>query len=123
MRRIAVLAVLVVGLAACGDDDDAAESPATTAATSAPATAEQVTVDIADFAFAPREIEVAVGQEIVWTNGDDFAHTAQGDDDVFDTGDIAPGATSAPVTFDEAGTYSYFCGIHNSMTGTVTVTA
>lgn len=125
MRRIALAAVLILGLAACGDDDDTAEAPDTTAASEpseAPAT-DQVTVDIADFAFSPREIEVAAGQQLVWTNGDDFAHTAQGDDDAFDTGEIGPGATSAPVTFDEPGMYSYICGIHNSMTGTVTVSA
>ena len=131
MRRIA-LALLIVVLAACGDDDDSASTDSTTDTTestesteateAAPAT-EQVTVDIQDFAFSPREIEVAVGQELVWTNGDDFAHTAEGDDGTFDTGNLDAGATSEPVTFDEPGTYSYFCGIHNSMTGTVTVTA
>ena len=124
MRRIAVL-VLIVGLAACGDDDEptaTATTPTTEAAPAGAGGTEQVVVEMAGFAFAPREIEVAVGQPVVWTNADEFAHTAQADDDGFDTGNIEPGASSDPVSFDEPGTYSYFCGIHNSMTGTVTVT-
>ena len=131
MRRTALL-LLVVGLAACGgDDDDTATATTTTpttesaepeASAGAESGGEQVVVDIAEFTFAPREIEVAVGQEVVWTNSDEFAHTAEGDDGGFDTGSLDAGASSEPVTFDEAGTYSYFCGIHNSMTGTVTVT-
>ena len=121
MRRAALL-LLIVGLAACGDDDE----PTATATTEANAPAEaadgeQVVVDMAGFAFAPREVEVDVGQEVVWTNDDEFAHTAQADDDGFDTGNVEAGATSEPVSFDEPGTYSYFCGIHNSMTGTITV--
>jgi plastocyanin len=121
MRR-AILALLIVSLAACGDDDEATTA---TDATNAPPASEpstgQVTVDMAGFAFSPREIEVQVGQEVVWANADDFPHTAEADDGTFDTGDVDAGATSAPVTFDEPGTYPYFCAIHNSMTGTLTV--
>jgi plastocyanin len=139
-RTITLLLVVPLALAACGDDDDASDAiepsttstPTTTSTTStieasettAPAeeqsTGEAVTIDIANFAFDPEGVEVAVGQEVVWANADDFTHTAQAD--AFDTGDIAAGAASEPIVFDEPGTYSYFCGIHNSMTGTITVT-
>ena len=127
MRRT-ILALLIVSLAACGDDDDAAtdaeadaEAEASAETTEASGSTEQVVVDMAGFAFSPREVEVQVGQEVVWTNSDDFAHTAEADDDSFDTGTVDGGATSVPVIFDEAGTYPYFCAIHNSMTGTLTV--
>ena len=117
MRRV-VLALLIVTLAACGgDDEDAAPADAPVESTDA------VTVDMAGFAFSPRDVAVQVGQAVTWANGDDFAHTAQADDGEFDTGNVDAGATSDPVTFDEAGTYSYFCAIHNSMTGTITVAA
>ena len=121
MRRV-ILALLIVTLAACGgDDEDAAtpEEPAPT--TDASGSAEEVVVDMAGFAFSPGEVEVRVGQAVTWTNADDFAHTAEADDGEFNTGNVDAGATSDPVTFDEAGTYSYFCAIHNSMTGTITV--
>jgi plastocyanin len=123
MRR-AILALLIVSLAACGsgDDDEATTAPeATTAEPASEPASGQTTVDMAGFAFSPREVEVQVGQEVVWANADDFPHTAEADDGTFDTGDVDAGATSAPVTFDEPGTYSYFCAIHNSMTGTLTV--
>jgi len=35
----------------------------------------------------------------------------------FDTGLIPPGATSAPIRFDNAGTYAYRCTVHPTMTG------
>jgi plastocyanin len=113
-----LVAALTAGLVGCGDDDsaegaDVASSPAVPG--------QPVAVEIDGFRFQPADVEVDVGEEVVWTNGDDFAHTAMATDESFDTGDLAPGATSAPVSFEEPGTYSYFCGIHNSMTGTVTV--
>jgi plastocyanin len=127
----AAVALAVVGLAACGDDAGDATT-ATTAADSGTSTTtgaaggpvagdgETVTVDIADFAFAPQELTIDAGQPVVWTNTDDFAHTAQTAGDGFDTGAIEGGSSSEPVTL-EPGTYEYFCGIHNYMTGTITV--
>ena len=123
MRRttslLPLLLIVPFALAACGDDDESsAGAPPTD-----PAPAEDsVTVDIADFAFDPEELSVAAGTAIVWTNGDDFAHTAQADDGGFDTGTIEAGMSSEPVVLEEPGTYSYICGIHNAMTGTITVT-
>lgn len=117
MRYVLGLLFVFV-LSACGDDGDSGGDAVTE---DAPAS-ETVTVDIAGFAFAPRELEVPAGTELVWTNSDDFAHTARADEGAFDTGDLAPGVTSEPVVVDEPGTYSYVCAIHNSMTGTITVT-
>jgi len=124
MRRTAapLLLVLALALGACGDDDDEADAAAAPDTASAAGAADQITIDIASFAFDPQEVEVAAGTEVVWANADDFAHTAQAADDTFDTGEIDAGTSSDPVAFDEPGTYSYFCGIHNSMTGTITVT-
>jgi len=114
----AALAVVVaLALAAGGDDDD--EPVSAGAASDAPA---GVTVDIAEFAFDPDGIEIAAGATVTFANRDEFAHSAEADDGSFDTGDLAAGATSEPIAFDEPGTYAYFCGIHNAMTGTITVT-
>jgi plastocyanin len=116
---------LALGVSACGDDDGGGDTSAGTTppteAAPAEGSADGTTVEIAEFAFSPAELEVPVGASVVWTNGDEFAHTAQADDGTFDTGDIAAGASSDPVTFEEPGTYSYFCGIHNSMTAVITV--
>lgn len=128
----AALAAVTLALAACGSDDSGgstAPAPAPITAT-APSTsggatdatavsATAVSVDIADFAFDPAEIHVAVGGTVTWNNTDDQQHTATGSG-VFDTGAIAPGS-SASFTFDEAGEVSYICSFHPFMKGTVVV--
>ena len=76
------------------------------------------TVTIAQFAFQPTELNVPVGATVTWNNSDPTAHTVTSD--TFDTGPIDEGAAGT-VTFDQAGTYSYFCAIHPTMKGTVVV--
>lgn len=81
-------------------------------------------VAISDFAFDPETIEVAAGDTVTWTNQDGVPHTVTAGssgaatddfDEALDAGD------SAEITFDEAGTYDYFCAIHPTMTGQVVV--
>lgn len=79
--------------------------------------------------FGPNDLSVKAGDTVTFTNTDFVLHTvtsiaSQDDptpDGVFDTGLINSGE-SAEVTFDEPGTYDYFCSIHPQMRGTVTVT-
>jgi len=105
-------------------DNDASDAgsestaPDSTAATSAVATA---AITIQDFAFGD-PITVATGQEVVVTNSDGVAHTWTSTDAVFDSSSIAGGGYSFPFSFDEAGEYDFFCTIHPSMTGSITVT-
>src|SRR5690606_1030866 len=79
-----------------------------------------VRVDIREFAFIEQRLEVARGTTVEWVNGDDVVHTATSDDGAWDSGAIQPGA-SWSATFDEPGIYSYHCGPHPYMRGTVTV--
>jgi plastocyanin len=74
---------------------------------------------IAGFAFAPDPITIKAGQTIRWTNKDSFAHTVKSA--TFASADLAQGGSYARQ-FPTAGTFTYLCGIHNSMTGTVIVT-
>jgi len=78
-------------------------------------------VRIAGFAFAPDSRSVKVGDSVTWTNQDGATHTVTADDGAFDSGNLA-GGKAFSFTFEEAGTYAYHCNIHQSMTGTVTVT-
>jgi len=125
---------LLVGLAltACGDDDEPNDGGATPEVTApmdgrdeaGAAGGETVTVEIGEFVFEPTPVEVGVGDSVVWANVHDQPHTASGNgDQPWDTANIAPGATSDPVVFDEAGTYTYICGLHPFMEGTVDVSA
>ena len=59
---------------------------------------------------------------MTWVNDDQAPHTATANDGAFDSGTLQPGQ-SFSFTFTQPGTtYAYYCAIHPSMTGTVTVT-
>lgn len=49
-------------------------------------------------------------------------HTATQDGGGFDTGFLAPGATSASITLNAAGSIRYHCSVHPSMLGALNVT-
>ena len=79
-----------------------------------------VELDIAKFAFAPKEITVAPGTRIVWTNHDETPHTVASNDKSFaskglDTDD------KFEHTFASEGDFSYICTVHPFMTGVVHV--
>lgn len=78
------------------------------------------TVTIEGFAFAGASI-VAPGATIEVTNLDSAPHTLTADDGSFDTGNLAQSQAGAITAPTAPGTYSYFCAIHPSMTGSVTV--
>jgi plastocyanin len=102
-----------VGLSACGDDSGSSSTGKAAGPT---------TVEIGDFTFEPKTVEVDRGGTVVWHNGDDQAHTSSADEGArWSTGNIAPGESSDPVTFDEAGTFTYHCALHPFMEATVQV--
>lgn len=80
--------------------------------------ATQVKID--NFSYEPREITVAAGTTVIWTNRDDVPHTVTSNDDKFgskalDTDD------QFSFTFKNPGKYEYYCSVHPKMTGTVIV--
>ena len=106
------LALAAVLLAACGDDDDTgAIAP------------DEDTVTIERSRFAPDPLEVAAGTEVTFENVDPFAHTVTSAEDSpleFDSAEFGQDETFTQ-TFDEAGTYAYFCQIHPTMRAEVVV--
>lgn len=78
-------------------------------------------VQISDFSFAPHDLTVARGSTVVWTNRDAFDHSVVATDVSFHSDNIGQGQTFSH-TFDTAGQFSFVCGIHPQMNGTVTVT-
>jgi len=95
-------------LGGCGDADRAA----------APISA----IRIANFDFRPDPATVKVGQRIAISNADSSPHTVteEGGSPSFDSGTIRGKATGS-VTFEQAGTFRYYCQFHATMKGTVTV--
>ena len=84
----------------------------------APAT---VTISIAgsvgNFAFVPNPSQASMGDLIVWTNKDRSPHRIVLDDGTV-VGDVAPGASTAPMPLTSA-TATYHCTIHPSMVGSI----
>jgi plastocyanin len=72
--------------------------------------------------FAPNPATARVGQTVAWRNADSTTHTATADGGAFNTGNVAPGATSSPIMMTAAGSFGYHCQIHPTMVGTLTVT-
>ena len=95
------------------------------ATTSAAPAAGGSAVEVSGFKFAPATLEVAKGTKITWTNKDTTKHTVtSGKDGTKDSkfdGPLAEAPGTFSFTFADAGTYAYFCSIHKSMVGTVTV--
>lgn len=74
-------------------------------------------------AFGTNPLVINQNQQVIWVNDDTVEHTATADDGSWDTGTIAPSATSSPIPFPSPGTFPYHCAIHGaaSMSGTIEV--
>ena len=73
------------------------------------------------------DVQVPVGTKVTWINRDPFAHTTTAGVPGSLTGEWDSGSLSGgnqfSLTFSQVGSFAYFCTIHPSMTGTVTVVA
>ena len=107
---IAILFALLIS-GSCSKSDDSTTSGDTPGANE---------VFILDMAFLPNTITVAAGTTVTWTNKDATAHTVTSNTALFNSGSLATGKTFT-FTFPAAGSYSYYCSIHPTMVGTVTV--
>lgn len=82
-----------------------------------------------DNSFAPEDITIPAGAEIMFANrGRNDHNVIPADEDqdwTIEVEDFKPGAPPVPVRFTEPGTYDYFCSIHGTATagmiGSITV--
>lgn len=123
-RLVALLAVALLGAAACGGSSDDAEGSAATEDEPAAAVT-AVEVKATDFAFEPTVIEVEPGEtvDVSFTNAGNVAHTLTAEDVDFDheaaVGNEVKAAFTAP---DEDATIEFVCRLHPSqMTGQIVV--
>src|SRR5215218_6641432 len=79
-----------------------------------------IEVQVVDFAFEPGTVTLPVGATVTWTNTGNRPHTVTADDGSFDSGRLDPGEQFSQ-TFDQPGTYTYHCGFHPEMQGTIVV--
>lgn len=78
------------------------------------------TVTIDNFTFNPKELTVPVGTTVKWVNKDDIPHTVVDKNKSFRSKPTDTDGTFS-FTFNNAGTFDYFCSLHPQMTGKVIV--
>ncbi|AKK30224.1 hypothetical protein AB431_03985 [Mycobacterium sp. EPa45] len=93
--------------------------PQATTAVPAPPVA-GTAVSITNFAFAPANLSVKVGDTVTWTNKDEEPHNVVASDGSFRSPGMDANGTYS-YTFTKPGTVDYICGIHPFMRGTVVV--
>jgi plastocyanin len=79
-----------------------------------------VAVKIAKFEYGPKEITVAPGTKVVWTNGDETPHTVTSNDKSFASKGLDTDDKFEHV-FSKEGDFAYICTVHPFMTGVVHV--
>ena len=112
-----VAAALATG--SCGGSDGGPTTPTTTPP---PGGTAAVTINIVATggaqSFTPNPATQMQSGGVAWRNSDGVVHRIVANDGSFDTGNIAPGATSGVITLNSDGT-NYHCTLHPGMIGSV----
>ena len=121
--RIFAAAVMVASVSFCAwGCGSTANSQNPVTPTAASASDGIVTIDIVGEngaqSFSPNPATLPAGQMVVWHNVDRTTHRVVLNNGSLDTGDLAPGATSQPMSIN-AGGGPYHCSIHPSMVGAI----
>lgn len=124
IARWALPLALTAVLGACGGGDDSNGPPTTTQSGAAAEEGGGSRVVMKLVALKPAELEVDAGTTVTWEQLDAGAHTVtsgtveqaaggvtQKPDGRFDSGEIATG-DSYEFTFEEPGSYPYYCSLH-----------
>lgn len=117
--KLTVMLVMVTALAGCSDDGDGDATDVTDGAGGGG----EALIEVTEIAY-PTGTEVPAGGSVRWLNSSGVPHTV-----VFDTQDDAPvdqaeldlpadGEATATL---EPGNWTYHCGIHPSMVGSLIV--
>lgn len=120
------LSVVIGGLAtrtlAQNDSTPSASPQASPEASpsASPAASSGTELTIEAFRFLPQVLEIPVGTTLTWTNLDIIPHNITADAGSFGSENLTRDQTFS-YTFEQAGTFTYVCTLHLSMTGTVTV--
>jgi plastocyanin len=107
------IAALAFTVSACTNDSPSPTSPSQTPPPDAIVI--DIVADNGSRSFTPNPAAVPPGKTVVWHNVDSETHRVRLDDGRLDTGNISPGAFSAPMTLAADG--PYHCTLHPSMVG------
>jgi len=118
IKAIVVSAVVVVASGACGGGDSDKGKKASGTVSAEPA------VQIVNFTFKPPALTVKAGTTVKWTNEDTAIHSIKDTSPLATpvSPELGKGSTFS-ISYGQPGTYSYICGIHQYMSGSVQVVA
>jgi plastocyanin len=126
-KALALIAALTLGACGGGGDDsndDAKNAQKSSSVGERTIHVGEATVRIQNFEFKPKAISVKPGTKVTWKNEDASIH------DVKDTSPLATPISpemgkgdTFSITYAQPGSYSYICGIHPYMVGSVEVVA
>ncbi len=126
MRSSLLAAFVVVALVSwnCGGSSGSSGNPAAPAAPSPAASITTINIQGNSGAqsFSPNPGTVMQGNMVVWQNSDSQTHHIVLNDGSLDTGDIAPGKSSAALRLAVNGA-RYHCTIHPTMVGSINSSA
>src|SRR3954468_3582287 len=128
-----IIAIAALWAVSCGGGGGGAYSTPTTPSTSTPApstpapstpvTSANVTVAIigpsGSSSFTPNPASATSGQTVAFKNNDGTMHHLVADNGSWESGDIAPGATSKILTVSTSSALNFHCTIHPTMVGTI----
>lgn len=116
--QAAIVSAMCAGCGGSGGYGGSGVTPPT--APSPPPASNVITITITGVkgaqSFSPNPAECTTGQMVVWKNADSVTHRVQIDDLGVDTGNIAPGATSQPMSLANV-SKGYHCSLHPQMVG------
>ena len=125
LASISLVAAMGVGAWGCSGSGYGSGSTTTTMTPGAPSAASNaqiVTVNVVAIrgaqSFSPNPATLPAGVQVVWHNVDSITHRVVLDNGSVDTGNLAPGASSQPMTIGASGA-SYHCSIHPEMIGSI----
>jgi len=78
-------------------------------------------VSIENNIFIPNPLTISVGENVTWINNEPYEHDVVSDTGLFKSPKMATGEKYS-YTFTKEGTFTYICGIHPFMHGTIIVT-
>jgi plastocyanin len=119
MRRLLPLALVILGLAACGGDDGGGAEEQGASSEACPSGA--VVIKMADIKFDPEDATAKASQEVCWVNEDTVDHNAVDEEGGTFRSELYGKGQTFTTTVDEPGTINYVCTVHPGMTGTLTV--
>jgi len=131
MRRLLLVLLTAVALAAAGCGDGSSDTASTAsdppAAESAPSTSTPagkegaVEIRMKGLQFAPEDVTVKVGTTVTWKNLEDIPHNVVAEEGADFESDTFGKDGTYQFKPEKAGSVKYVCTIHPGMQGTITV--